>query len=172
MICDFQISFITEGVNVLLRSAKRAYLLGIHTAPVGDISWTFHKGCVEMEFKQSSPIWAMLWCNRKQSTWFGLDSSKAQKHKALPTFLRGGKIFCHTLQLHDTRKIHHTEEKLPSTNSENLKFPFWKLWYQSLTLWRKNEDKALFFFWSLVCQSIIINILRIHTKIAYILLQI
>ena len=35
---DFQIGFITEGVNILFRSAKWAYLLWIHTPPVNDVS--------------------------------------------------------------------------------------------------------------------------------------
>ena len=33
LVCEFLIRFITEGVNVLFRSAKWAYLLGIHTPP-------------------------------------------------------------------------------------------------------------------------------------------
>ena len=37
LICDCQIRFITEGVNPLFRSAKWAYLLGIHTSPVLDV---------------------------------------------------------------------------------------------------------------------------------------
>ena len=36
--CDFVIRFISEGVNILNRSAKWAYLLGIHTPPVQDVS--------------------------------------------------------------------------------------------------------------------------------------
>ena len=31
ILCDFYIKFITEGVNILFRSAKQAYLLRIHT---------------------------------------------------------------------------------------------------------------------------------------------
>ena len=38
LLCDFQIRFITEGVNISFKSAKWAYLLGIHTPPVGDVS--------------------------------------------------------------------------------------------------------------------------------------
>ena len=35
---------ISEGVNILFRSAKWAYLLGILTPPVQDVSWIFHRG--------------------------------------------------------------------------------------------------------------------------------
>ena len=38
LLCDFQIRFNTEGVNILFRSAKWAYLLGIHTPLVLDVS--------------------------------------------------------------------------------------------------------------------------------------
>ena len=38
ILCAFYFGFITEGVNILFRSVKRAYLLEIDTPPERDVS--------------------------------------------------------------------------------------------------------------------------------------
>ena len=44
LLCDFQIRFITAVINILFRSAKWTFLLGIYTSSVLDVSQIFHRG--------------------------------------------------------------------------------------------------------------------------------
>ena len=52
-----------RGSNYFIRSAKRVYLHKIHTPAVLDVSYIFHKGCVE--FKWNCPIRADVTANLK-----------------------------------------------------------------------------------------------------------
>ena len=46
----FLVRFITEGVNVLFRSAKTVYLLGIHTTLVFNLNLPHGVGGIQMVF--------------------------------------------------------------------------------------------------------------------------